>query len=183
MLFLTVQIEESIPVGEYAPHKYVNGGAKMKNVTYIEDVNTWKEGFSFFIDVKVRFSEVDMFGHMNNTVPFVYFEQARIDYFKSLGFMQDWVKPDHETMIVVADLQCDFAKQVYFDEHIRLFVKAGEIGNSSVDLHYMGLNAKDDICFVGRGTMVQISKRTGKGAPWTDEMKNRFNESPSGSIS
>ncbi len=62
----------------------------MKNVTYIEDVNTWKEGFSFFHRCQGAVFRVDMFGHMNNTVPFVYFEQARIDYFKSLGFMQDW---------------------------------------------------------------------------------------------
>ena len=28
-----------------------------------------------------------MFGHMNNVTPFVYFEEARISYFKHLGVM------------------------------------------------------------------------------------------------
>ena len=38
--------------------------------------------------VKVRFGEVDMFGHVNNVVAFTYFEEARIALFKELGFMQ-----------------------------------------------------------------------------------------------
>ncbi|OCA91314.1 hypothetical protein A8F94_05495 [Bacillus sp. FJAT-27225] len=143
----------------------------MSRIGYIEDIEEWKNGFHFSYPVKVRFSETDMFGHLNNTVPFTYFELARIEFFKNIGFMQDWVRPGNETIPVVADLQCDFLKQVYFDEPIDIFVKANKIGTSSVDIHYMGKTGKGDICFTGRGTMVQISKKTGKGVPWTDEMK------------
>jgi acyl-CoA thioester hydrolase len=144
----------------------------MGRINYIEDMDKWAEGFQFYHPVKVRFSETDMFGHLNNTVPFTYFELARIEFFKHIGFMQDWVKPANETIPVVADLQCDFLKQVYFDETIDIYVKANKVGTSSVDIHYMGRSGKGEICFTGRGTMVQISKKTGKGVPWTDEMKN-----------
>ncbi|WP_044340480.1 MULTISPECIES: acyl-CoA thioesterase [Rossellomorea] len=146
----------------------------MKHFTYIEDIETWQKEFSFSIHINVRFSETDMFGHMNNTIPFTYFEEARIEFFKHKGFMQNWVKPDHETIPVVADLQCDFLKQVFFDEQLKVCVKANSVGNSSVDLHYMGLNEKEEVCFTGRGTMVQISKLTGKGVPWTEEMKAKL---------
>lgn len=146
----------------------------MKHFTYIEDIETWQQEFSFSIHIKVRFSETDMFGHMNNTVPFTYFEEARIEYLKHIGFMQDWVKPEHDTIPVVADLKCDFVKQVFFDETLKVYVKADRVGRSSVDLHYMGLNEEEQVCFTGRGTMVQISKETGKGVPWTEEMKAKL---------
>ncbi|UTE76538.1 thioesterase family protein [Rossellomorea sp. KS-H15a] len=146
----------------------------MKHFTYIEDIETWQQEFSFSIHIKVRFSETDMFGHMNNTVPFTYFEEARIEYLKHIGFMQNWVKPEHDTIPVVADLQCDFVKQVFFDETLKIYVKADRVGRSSVDLHYMGLNEEEQVCFTGRGTMVQISKETGKGVPWTEEMKAKL---------
>lgn len=146
----------------------------MKNISYVQDLSQWMNEFSFSHSITVRFSETDMFGHMNNTVPFVYFEEARIEYFKSLGFMQDWAKPTSNTIPVVADLQCDFLQQVYFGEHIRVFVKANDIGTSSVDLHYMGLKENGDVSFVGRGRMVQLNKQTGKGEPWTTEMKDKF---------
>lgn len=54
----------------------------MSRISYIHDFNEWKKEFSFYQEVKVRFSETDMFGHLNNTVPFVYFEQARIAFSK-----------------------------------------------------------------------------------------------------
>lgn len=146
----------------------------MKKMEYIDEISSWEKEFDFFYQVKVRFSETDMFGHLNNTVPFVYFEQARIEYFKSHGFMQDWLKPENQTIPVVADLQCDYLSQIFFDEDLKIFVKANSVGNSSVDLHYMVKKADGSICLAGRGTMVQISKKTGKGEPWTEEMRERF---------
>ncbi|WML47349.1 thioesterase family protein [Neobacillus sp. PS3-34] len=148
----------------------------MNRIDYIKEINGWEDEFQFYYRVKVRFSDTDMFRHLNNTVPFSYFEEARIEYFKSLGFMQDWVKPDSKTIPVVANLQCDFLKQVYYDEKLKIYVKAESVGNSSADLHYMGKREDGDICFVGRGTIVQISSRTGKGVPWTDEMRKLFME-------
>ena len=50
----------------------------------------WREEFSFKVPVKVRFSETDMFGHVNNTVPFTYFEEARMEFLKSIGLMEIW---------------------------------------------------------------------------------------------
>ncbi|ENQ3078006.1 acyl-CoA thioesterase [Bacillus cereus] len=146
----------------------------MKRIHYIEHFEEWESAFSFYIPVKVRFSETDMFGHMNNCVAFTYFELARIEFFKELGFMQEWVHELSETMIVVADLQCNFLKQVFFDENLKVYVKAENIGNSSLDLHYMVKNEAGEICLVGRGAMVQASKKTGKGVPWSVEWKKRL---------
>jgi acyl-CoA thioester hydrolase len=143
----------------------------VSRISYIENFSDWQKGFSFYHPIKVRFSETDMFGHVNNTVPFSYFEEARIEFFKSKGFMQDWLKQENDTIPVVADLQCDFLAQVYFGETIKIHVKATKVGTTSVDLHYMGQKEDGSVCFVGRGTMVQMSKSTGKGSPWNEKMK------------
>ncbi|MFB1080492.1 acyl-CoA thioesterase [Jeotgalibacillus sp. JSM ZJ347] len=140
-------------------------------IPYIKDMEEWKAGFEFYYPVKVRFSETDLFGHLNNTVPFIYFEQARIEFLKHLGFMQNWLQTSHESIPVVANLQCDFLKQVFFDQELKVYVKAESVGNSSVDIHYMGMNAGGEPVFCGRGTMVQMGKATGKGVPWTDQQR------------
>ncbi|MFD3445391.1 acyl-CoA thioesterase [Microbacteriaceae bacterium 4G12] len=146
----------------------------MKRISYIEDFTEWEKEFSFYMLTKVRFSETDMFGHLNNTVPFTYYEEARIEFFKNLGFMQEWAKQDSETMIVVADLQCDYIRQVFFDEQLKVHVKAQSLGTSSVDLHYMVKNEDGALCLVGRGAIVQVSKKTGKSVPWPAEWKERM---------
>ncbi len=146
----------------------------LKRISYIENFPQWREGFSFFVEIKVRFSETDMYGHLNNTIPFTYYEVARIEFFKHLGFMHSWLNPNGEKIPVVADLQCDFWKQVYFGEMLRIFVKVHHVGTSSLDLHYLAVNEKDEPVFTGRGAIVQISKLTGKSVPWTDEEKEEW---------
>ena len=142
--------------------------------SYIEDIKSWEKGFTFYSEVCVRFSETDMYGHLNNTVTFAYFEYARIEYFKHIQLMNDWLNPNGEEIPVVADLQCDYMRQVFFDEKLRIFVKANSVGSSSIDLHYMAKNEKDEITFTGRGTIVQIDKKTGKGSKWSDEEIKKF---------
>ncbi|WP_313891660.1 thioesterase family protein [Psychrobacillus sp.] len=141
---------------------------------YIEELTSWEQGFSFYSEVSVRFSETDMYGHLNNTVTFAYFEYARIEFFKHVQLMNDWLDPKGTTIPVVADLQCDYIKQVFFDEKLRIYVKVNSIGSSSVDIHYMAKNEKDEIVFTGRGSVVQIERLTGKASRWSDKDKEVF---------
>ncbi|HLR67135.1 acyl-CoA thioesterase [Virgibacillus alimentarius] len=144
----------------------------MKTVAYIEDIDQWKAEFSFYISIKIRFSETDMFGHVNNVSPFIYFEEARIEYLKSMGLFED---PKHERGIpIVADLQCDYHRQIYFTDQLKMYVKANHVGNTSVDIHYMGLNQKEELCLTGRGRMVYINTDTGKPTPLSEPMKEKL---------
>lgn len=146
----------------------------MGKMNYVSNLKEWQSDFSFKITVKVRFNETDMFGHMNNTIPFTYFEEARIEYLKSLGFMQEWISPESHIIPVVADLQCDFLQQVFFDEYINVFVKVASVGSSSIDLHYMGINKNQEICFTGRNSLVNFNRITGRSEAWKDEWKEKL---------
>lgn len=147
----------------------------MSKISYITDMNQWKSGFFFSKEVQVRFSETDMYGHLNNTVPFTYFEMARIEYLKSIGLANELLTSDSESIIVVADLQCDYLQQVFFDDVLTIYVKVNRLGNSSVDIHYLAL--KGDVpCFTGRGTIVHMDKRTGKSVQWTESMREKLSE-------
>lgn len=148
---------------------------------YIKDFKKWKEEFHFSAPVQVRFSETDMFGHVNNTVPIAYFEFARIEYMKELGLMQRWLKGS-DLFPVVADMQVDYVRQVFFDEKLAIFVKVASVGNSSIDIHYWAVNEKGETCFTGRGAMVQISKKTGKGYPWNEEERELLTDKQAISI-
>ncbi|MEG0451029.1 MAG: thioesterase family protein [Lysinibacillus sp.] len=142
---------------------------------YIKDFKEWAANFTFYTEVRVRFSETDMFGHMNNTVSFTYFEQARIDYLQHLGVLMPSTKDgDVKVIPIVADLQCDYVKQVYFGEVLRIYTKVSKIGNSSIDIHYMTKNEKDEVCFTGRGTIVQMDPQTGKSVSLTENEKQQL---------
>ena len=140
-------------------------------VKYIDNPEVWASEFKFSVEVKVRFSETDMYGHLNNTVPFTYFELARIEYLKATGLMEAKLSGSSENIPVVADLQCDFLQQAFFDQTIKIYVKTASIGSSSIDIHYLGKDDKDQPVFTGRGTLVQINRHTGKSVPYTEGEK------------
>ncbi|TLS39196.1 acyl-CoA thioesterase [Pseudalkalibacillus caeni] len=144
----------------------------MAKYAYIDELEEWAKSFQSknSIRVKVRFSETDTFGHLNNTNTFVYFEEARIHLFQNLGFMQKWSLPDSDTIPVVADQQCDYLKQVYFDQRLNVYAKIHRIGRTSIDIQYMAMDEKESICFVGKSRIVMVSKETGRPIPWSADM-------------
>ncbi|MCM3759721.1 acyl-CoA thioesterase [Alkalihalobacillus oceani] len=141
---------------------------------YINDLEAWKASFHFFQPVKVRFSETDAFGHVNNTKVFVYFEEGRIALFEKIGIMKEWAARDSDAMIVTADLHCDYIRQITFGEALQVGVKVEKLGHSSMELHYLVVNEQEEICLTGRGTMVQVNKKTERSLPWNEKMKALF---------
>lgn len=142
---------------------------------YIDDMEKWRSEFKFSIPIKVRFSETDMFGHVNNVSPFIYFEEGRIEFLKSVGLFEKEIDQS-EKIPIVADLQCDYHKQIYFNDDIELYIKVNELGHTSLDIHYMGLDKMDEICLTGRGRLVQISSASGNPLPLDEDIKKKLKE-------
>ncbi|MFG6493947.1 thioesterase family protein [Fictibacillus sp. UD] len=147
----------------------------MARQDYISNMDEWQNGFSFFHELQVRFGEIDGFGHVNNTNIFTYMEEARIAMFKELGLMTDWGAPNSAEIPVVADLQCDYLAQIMYDERLKVYVKINEVGSSSIDIHYLGVNEKQTPVFTGRGAIVQISRQSGRPSKWNEELKQQLN--------
>ncbi|TCI26402.1 acyl-CoA thioesterase [Exiguobacterium sp. SH5S4] len=118
------------------------------------------------LDVKVRFSECDPYGHMNNTIPFIYFEDARIELLEATGFSLK------DGFVVVADAQCDYVRQVMPRQLLKVYANVLTVGNTSCDIHY-GAYDGDQLMFAGRTSLVHLSK-AGRPAEWTPEYKNRL---------
>jgi|SRR5690625_2534384 len=144
----------------------------MAKIDYIKNIEQWRSEFQFSIPVYIRFSETDMIGHMNNVSPFIYFEEARIKFLKSLGLFSEG---DYAQGVpVVADMQCNYLKQMYFGENINMYVKAQHVGTTSIDFHYMAINEKDEITLTGRGRLVFVEQESGKPVPLKDEIKRKL---------
>jgi acyl-CoA thioester hydrolase len=77
-------------------------------------------------DIQVRFNDTDMLGHLNNTAYALYAEQARVEFFRSLGMGR--------IALILAHISLDFRKQVTFGDKVYVETKVGKVGNSSVTL-------------------------------------------------
>lgn len=148
----------------------------MKHVGFIEtDLSHWLKTFHFYDEVNVRFSETDAFGHVNNVSHFIYFEQARLAYMAQIKGFYQFLHPKSETIVVAADIHCHYVQQIFFPNRLKVWIKAAHIGKSSLDFQY-ALTGTDqsEIFAVARGTIVHINKKTGKSAPWHEELVNEI---------
>ncbi|UMZ75482.1 acyl-CoA thioesterase [Natranaerofaba carboxydovora] len=148
---------------------------KIENIIQ-PDKETWLKKFRFSTDTRVRFCETDAFGHLNNVSYFIYFEQARLDYFRELALTEKLLN-DNQLYIVTADLYCQFLGEVYFDEELEVKLRTTKLGNTSFDLEY-GLIRKEKgiVAATGRGAIVLVDKHSHKSTPLPDDLKNIIKE-------
>ncbi len=91
--------------------------------------------------VNIRFSDLDLFGHVNNAVYLTYYEEARVLYFDQVvGYDYDWSMEG----IILARFEVDFIRPVHFKEDVFIRLKCSRIGSKSFDLVYEMFSLKGD---------------------------------------
>ncbi|SIS49005.1 acyl-CoA thioesterase [Salimicrobium flavidum] len=120
--------------------------------------------------IKVRFSETDQLGHVNNNNYFVYMEEARIHFFEALDLVGDG-----EWKFVVASVKCDFIQQLYFGQSITIKSFVTKIGNSSFHLQQnIHEEGSGKLVAEGNSVVVQFDFATQKSEPMSEWMKQQL---------
>ena len=86
--------------------------------------------FNHFKPAQIRFSDVDQFGHMNNSVYFSLYDLAKTTYFKDVFGMAEW----GEQVVVVANINANFYQPVFFSDEMEIATAAVHLGNKSFTL-------------------------------------------------
>ncbi|MRG86801.1 acyl-CoA thioesterase [Salinibacillus xinjiangensis] len=116
--------------------------------------------------VRVRASETDALGHVNNVSYFIYYEEARIELFRELVptiTLEDWP-------FILAYTSSSFKQQGYFDEKLTIQTFVRRIGNKSFELQHEILNERGVIS-IGNETVVYFDFNTQKAAPIPDDIR------------
>ena len=86
--------------------------------------------FRHTMPVQIRFSDVDQFGHMNNSVYFSLYDLAKTTYIKDVFGSADWSK----LAIVVANINANFFMPVFFSDHLVIETAVVHLGHKSFTL-------------------------------------------------
>lgn len=71
--------------------------------------------FHHIVPLQIRFNDIDILGHLNNTVYFGFFDTGKAYYFeKIMGGRIDWKKVE----TVIANVDCAYVSPIYFGEKI-----------------------------------------------------------------
>jgi acyl-CoA thioester hydrolase len=119
--------------------------------------------------IPVRWGDMDVMGHVNNTVYFRYAEQSRIEWLESMGFFLD---AGREEAAVIVNASCTFLLPITYPATVEVRLYAGKPGRSSVPTYYEMRCVGDDALYAeGAAKVVWFNPATGKSTPLPERIR------------
>lgn len=108
--------------------------------------------------IQVRFADLDVMGHVNNSVYLSYFEMTRVHYFRQLvGANWDWRK---EGVLLVRN-EIDYLKPILLNDLPEVHMTLEKIGEKSISLLYE-IKINNEVYTKGRSVLVCFNSEEGK---------------------
>lgn len=124
------------------------------------------------LPIQVRFSDVDVIGHVNNIIFFAYYDTGKAAFMTDLlGRKISW----NEVDTVVANVDCAFIAPIFYGENIEVLTTCIAIHDKSFKLLQM-LRNKDsgEVKSVCETVMVSFDPNTQKAAPLSDIWREKL---------
>jgi acyl-CoA thioester hydrolase len=128
--------------------------------------------YRFFIELSVRFRDLDAMGHVNNSVFLTYFEEVRTYYLQETGkidFSQDGPG------FILAEMLCRYRSAAKFGERLKIYCRTAELGRSSFVFTYEIREANSErLVAEGRSVQVAYDYKTNKSIPLPDQLRQNL---------
>ncbi len=121
--------------------------------------------------IKIRYADLDTYGHVNNKVFLSFLEEARIAYIKDIGL--DKMVTIFDFGSVVGRIDIKYLYPIHFGDEVWAYTRCSKLGNKSYDLEnviVINKNGKEIISAKATVTMVSFDLKTGKTKPLSNEM-------------
>ena len=124
--------------------------------------------------VPLRWGDMDQIGHVNNTVYFRCFEQARVEWIDLFPAEID----NNPAYVVIVHTECSFLKELKAPGVVEIKVLAGGGGRSSLVQKYemRSTDAPEVLVATGSAKMVWVSPETGRSTPIPDRFLRTLNQ-------
>lgn len=128
------------------------------------------KSFRHRVDLQIRFNDIDILGHLNNTVYFSLYDTGKAYYLQAVqeGHI-DWQRVES----VIANVDCAFINPIFFGTEIEVLTKCEKLGHRSFTIFQMITDKNTgEIKSVCRTVMVSIDPDTKHSVPlpqkWID---------------
>lgn len=128
----------------------------------------------FQLNVPVRWADMDVNAHVNNTQFFTYFETARIAWLESVRTRNS----RNGEGCVVAQAACNYLRPIPYPEMLDIRVYTGVPGRSSFTTYYDVFSYGDESVKYadGQAVMVWVNRTSGQSLPMPDYVRSVLNE-------
>ena len=137
--------------------------------------------FKHKIDIQVRFSDIDGFKHINNSVFFQYFDVGRVHYFQDaldIRFNND----DKESLVVVST-KTDYNRPAHLWDKLSVYSKVYKLGGKSLRMvQWIVRNDEENPLVTIDSVLSGFVPETEQSIVIPDKWRNLLNEFEKGAL-
>jgi acyl-CoA thioester hydrolase len=125
------------------------------------------------IELPVCWGEMDSYRHVNNVVYFRYFENARLEYFRRLG----WFEYERDTGIglILQATEARFRKPLTYPDTMSVSARVASLAEDRLHLeHLIVSHQQGAVVAEGKGTIVTFHYAQGKKVAIPEELRRRI---------
>lgn len=110
------------------------------------------------LPIQLRFNDIDVIGHVNNTMYFSFFDLGKTAYFEAVrGTHIDWSNAD----IVIRHIESDFLAPTFYKDQIEVDTAVIKLGNKSLQMEQRIIETRtNQVKCVCRTVMVGFDPQT-----------------------
>ena len=139
----------------------------------IEQNNTFEQTHrTFLLPVRVYYEDTDAGGVVYHSNYINFFERARTEWLRQLGYELDELARDEQLIFVVRALTCDYLRPVIFTDELFVSAEIINLGNTSIQFEQKVMRASktadktEDACItLAQGTVTVVSVDSNKFKP------------------
>jgi acyl-CoA thioester hydrolase len=124
------------------------------------------------LEIKLDWSEMDLFGHINNVAYFKYVQAARVNYLEEVGINTS--DPDNKLSFAVANTSCQFKAPLFFPSTIKVITTVDWVKNTSLQLDHKIFNGKGELAAEAKDVLVLFDYATQTKRAITDPIKKNM---------
>ena len=99
--------------------------------------------FSIKLELRIDWSEIDLFGHVNNLAILKYVQAARVHYLEVIGLMQ--LQAEAKIGPILASTTCQFRKPLFYPGQVTVYSNVDSIKSTSFRIQHGIYNDQNEI--------------------------------------
>ncbi|PHR44179.1 MAG: thioesterase [Fluviicola sp.] len=128
--------------------------------------------FPVTLPLRIDWSELDYFGHVNNVSFFKYVQASRVNYWDHIGLTKSHRETNIGPMLVSS--KCDFKKPLFYPGQVKILARVEFIKNTSFSIFHRLLNDKKEIAAEAQDIMVMYDFNQNNKIQFPTDLKEKI---------
>ncbi len=125
--------------------------------------------FPVKLQLRIDWSELDLFGHVNNVAYFKYIQASRVNYWEVSGLAASFGKTKIGPILLSSS--CQFIKPLFYPGQIIVEASIPFIRNTSFGIHHRILNENSEVVAEAHDVIVTYDFNKNEKVPVQDEFR------------